>query len=249
MLWDVVVPSAMPELLNGIRTALALSFILLVSSELIVAQQGLGYLIGFLGANGVYDAMFAVVLTVAFLGFAADRALSPGHAEGAAMAGIEPRAESRSRSAHGPGRGCAAVHRLWGFARLSIVLLARALGVASRAAGAVTPFMLPPLAPVLERIWSDSASPATCLLNTRRSRSTAPSPASRSRRSAAIVLGMADLAQRLARWFFDPIISVGFPMPKIAFLPVIILWLGVYDMLEDFDGRDRCHLSRSSPRP
>jgi NitT/TauT family transport system permease protein len=74
MLWDVVVPSAMPELLNGIRTALALSFILLVSSELIVAQKGLGYLIGFLGSNGSYEAMFAVVLTVAFLGFAADRA-------------------------------------------------------------------------------------------------------------------------------------------------------------------------------
>ena len=31
-------------------------------------------------------------------------------------------------------------------------------------------------------------------------------------------------------WFFDPIISVGFPMPKIAFLPVIMLWLGVYDV-------------------
>jgi ABC-type nitrate/sulfonate/bicarbonate transport system permease component len=73
MLWDVVVPSAMPELLNGIRTALALSFILLVSSELIVARQGLGYLIGYLGANGSYEAMFAVVLTVAFTGFAADR--------------------------------------------------------------------------------------------------------------------------------------------------------------------------------
>ena len=61
-------------MLNGIRTALALSFILLVSAELIVAREGLGYLIGFLGANGTYDAMFAVVLTVAFLGFAADRA-------------------------------------------------------------------------------------------------------------------------------------------------------------------------------
>jgi NitT/TauT family transport system permease protein len=73
MLWDVVVPSALPELLNGIRTALALSFILLVSSELIVAREGLGYLIGYLGANGSYDAMFAVVLTIAFLGFAADR--------------------------------------------------------------------------------------------------------------------------------------------------------------------------------
>jgi ABC-type nitrate/sulfonate/bicarbonate transport system permease component len=73
MLWDVVVPSALPELLNGIRTALALSFILLVSSELIAAQQGLGHLIGFLGASGSYDAMFAVVLTVALLGFIADR--------------------------------------------------------------------------------------------------------------------------------------------------------------------------------
>ena len=73
MLWDVVVPSALPELLNGIRTALALSFILLVASELIVAQKGFGFLIGYLGANGNYDAMYAVVLTVAFLGFAADR--------------------------------------------------------------------------------------------------------------------------------------------------------------------------------
>jgi NitT/TauT family transport system permease protein len=63
----------MPELLNGVRTALALSFILLVSSELIVAQKGFGYLIGYLGASGSYDAMYAVVLTVAFLGFAADR--------------------------------------------------------------------------------------------------------------------------------------------------------------------------------
>lgn len=73
MLWDVVLPSAMPELLNGARTALALSFILLVASELIVAQKGFGFLIGNLGANGSYDAMYAVVLTVAFLGFAADR--------------------------------------------------------------------------------------------------------------------------------------------------------------------------------
>ncbi len=71
--WDVVVPGALPELLNGVRTALALSFILLVSSELIVARQGFGYLIGYLGANGSYEAMFAVVLTVAFIGFLADR--------------------------------------------------------------------------------------------------------------------------------------------------------------------------------
>jgi ABC-type nitrate/sulfonate/bicarbonate transport system permease component len=73
MLWDVVVPSSLPDLLNGIRTALALAFILMVTSELIVAREGLGNLIGYLGANGSYDAMYGVVLTVAFLGFAADR--------------------------------------------------------------------------------------------------------------------------------------------------------------------------------
>lgn len=73
MMWDVVLPSALPDLLNGIRTALALAFVLMVTSELIVAREGLGNLIGFLGANGSYAAMYAVVLTVAFLGFAADR--------------------------------------------------------------------------------------------------------------------------------------------------------------------------------
>jgi ABC-type nitrate/sulfonate/bicarbonate transport system permease component len=72
-LLDVVIPSAMPELLNGIRTALALSFILLVSSELIVARKGLGYMIGYLGDGGNYEAMFAVVLVVAAMGFIADR--------------------------------------------------------------------------------------------------------------------------------------------------------------------------------
>jgi NitT/TauT family transport system permease protein len=72
-LWDVVVPSAMPELLNGIRTALALSFILLVASELIVARQGLGFMLSELGDSGNYDGMFAVVIIVSVLGFAADR--------------------------------------------------------------------------------------------------------------------------------------------------------------------------------
>ena len=66
------VPLTMAET-DGIRTAIALSFILLVSSELIVAQRGFGFLIGSLGANGSYEAMYAVVFTVAFLGFAADR--------------------------------------------------------------------------------------------------------------------------------------------------------------------------------
>jgi len=72
-LMDVVAPSALPEILSGARISLAISFVLLVSSELLVSRQGLGYMIGFLGDGGAYDAMFAVVLTVALLGFIADR--------------------------------------------------------------------------------------------------------------------------------------------------------------------------------
>ncbi|MGH6716104.1 MAG: ABC transporter permease, partial [Bradyrhizobium sp.] len=45
-----------------------------------------------------------------------------------------------------------------------------------------------------------------------------------------VAIGVAMSRSRIARWFFDPIVSVGFPMPKIAFLPVVILWLGVYDV-------------------
>jgi NitT/TauT family transport system permease protein len=42
VLWEVVLPSALAELLSGIRTALAFAFVLLVASELIVARRGLG---------------------------------------------------------------------------------------------------------------------------------------------------------------------------------------------------------------
>jgi NitT/TauT family transport system permease protein len=74
VLREIILPAAMPDILAGIRTALALSFVLLVSSELVIAREGLGYLIGWLGDGGVYSSMFAVVLTVAGLGFVADRA-------------------------------------------------------------------------------------------------------------------------------------------------------------------------------
>jgi NitT/TauT family transport system permease protein len=70
---EIVLPSALPEILAGIRTAMAFAFVLLVATELIAARQGLGYMIGWLGDGGVYDAMFAVVLTVSLLGFTADR--------------------------------------------------------------------------------------------------------------------------------------------------------------------------------
>jgi NitT/TauT family transport system permease protein len=72
-LTEIVLPGALPEILAGTRTAIAFAFVLLVSTELIVARQGLGYMIGWLGDGGVYDAMFAVVITVSALGFFCDR--------------------------------------------------------------------------------------------------------------------------------------------------------------------------------
>lgn len=44
-----------------------------------------------------------------------------------------------------------------------------------------------------------------------------------------IVVGIMIARVALARWFFDPLVSVGLPMPKIAFLPVFMLWFGVFD--------------------
>jgi len=73
ILTEIVVPAAMPEILSGIRTALAFSFILMVSSEFILAKDGIGYLIATLGDGGAYAAMFACIFTVAGVGFGADR--------------------------------------------------------------------------------------------------------------------------------------------------------------------------------
>jgi len=73
VLWQVVVPGAMPDILAGLRTALAVSFVLLVSSEFLISKDGLGYLISGFGDGGVYEAMFACIITVVAMGFTADR--------------------------------------------------------------------------------------------------------------------------------------------------------------------------------
>ena len=70
---DVLLPAASPQILTGIRTAIAFMFLLMVSSELVIATNGLGYLIGSLGDAGSYPAMFAVILAVTLLGYVADR--------------------------------------------------------------------------------------------------------------------------------------------------------------------------------
>ena len=97
MLWDVVVPSALPELLNGVRTALRSAFILLVSSELIVSQQGFGYLIGYLGSTGAYEGMYRGGAHGRVPRLCRGPALSASHATAAPMAGLEDTASWRPR--------------------------------------------------------------------------------------------------------------------------------------------------------
>lgn len=76
VLREVVLPAALPEILSGWRAALAFSFILMVSSEFLIATDGVGFVISSLGDGGIYPAMFAAIFFVATIGFLADRAFA-----------------------------------------------------------------------------------------------------------------------------------------------------------------------------
>jgi len=73
LLWRVILPAALPQIATGVRTAIAIAIIVLVSSEFISSDSGLGYLIFSYGGVGADDAMLAVVLYLALLGYAFDR--------------------------------------------------------------------------------------------------------------------------------------------------------------------------------
>jgi ABC-type nitrate/sulfonate/bicarbonate transport system permease component len=147
------------------------------------------------------------------------------------MAGIDtggPHSPAASRTA-GDSRAYGVLRAMGrGFARIfSVLALAAAWELFARS-GAVTPFMLPPLSAVLVRIWNDLLA-GDLVLNTGVTLYRALAGFLIGA-IAGIALGMAMSRNHLANWFFDPLISAGFPMPKIAFLPVVILWLGVYDL-------------------
>jgi len=125
-----------------------------------------------------------------------------------------------------PARGLDAVFR-FGAGLFSILVMLIAWELFARS-GKVTMFMLPPFSAVVARIYTDAiggdlwinlgltlyrAMTGFCIATV-----------------GGITLGALMSRVRIVHWFFDPIISVGFPMPKIAFLPVIMLWLGLYDV-------------------
>jgi ABC-type nitrate/sulfonate/bicarbonate transport system permease component len=85
----VVLPSALPQVLAGLRVALALAFIVVIASEMSGSRDGLGFLIATAEDNARFDLMYAAIIAIALAGFAGDRALASarrrllaGHAAG-----------------------------------------------------------------------------------------------------------------------------------------------------------------------
>jgi ABC-type nitrate/sulfonate/bicarbonate transport system permease component len=117
---------------------------------------------------------------------------------------------------------------LGGAARVASVLVLLAAWEIFARSGAVTTYQLPALSAVLARIWHDGAS-GDLFINTALTLYRAMVGFAIAA-VGGVAIGVAMARTRIARWFFDPIISVGFPMPKIAFLPVVVLWLGVFDV-------------------
>jgi len=110
---------------------------------------------------------------------------------------------------------------------ISLLALAAGWELFARS-GAVTPFMLPRLSVVLERIGADAASGELWQnLGMTLYRSLLGFLISV---VLGVSLGFAVTQNRFARWLLDPLVSAGFPMPKIAFLPIITLWLGFHDL-------------------
>lgn len=77
MLYRVVLPASLPKIFDGWRVALALTFVMMFSSEMIGSSTGLG--LGFMILNadayGRTDIVLAAVAVIAILGFIFDRLL------------------------------------------------------------------------------------------------------------------------------------------------------------------------------
>lgn len=73
VLWKIIVRAALPEILSGIRIALAMSWLLVVAAEMLISRNGLGFLISYSGETGDYATMFGAILVVVAIGFLSDR--------------------------------------------------------------------------------------------------------------------------------------------------------------------------------
>jgi ABC-type nitrate/sulfonate/bicarbonate transport system permease component len=150
------------------------------------------------------------------------------------MAGVSGRPAPRGRALRAPAPQLAGLRleRVLSWsgrkfaASLSLIAVVIAWEAVSRS-GLVTDFLLPPPSAVLAHVGAGAVSGQLALnLGLTLYRALVGFLVAA---AAGIVLGIFMARNAWVNWFFDPIISVGFPMPKIAFVPIFMLWFGLYD--------------------
>jgi ABC-type nitrate/sulfonate/bicarbonate transport system permease component len=71
----IVVPSAVPYIITGMRVAMASAFMSIIPAEILAADSGIGYLLQNSSMLLQTDRIFVALLTISVLGFLCDRAL------------------------------------------------------------------------------------------------------------------------------------------------------------------------------
>ncbi|EKP0279403.1 taurine ABC transporter permease TauC [Aeromonas bestiarum] len=89
VLWHVILPGALPEILTGLRIGLGVGWSTLVAAELIAATRGMGFMVRSAGEFLATDVVLAGILVIALIAFilelglrALQRRLTPWHGEG-----------------------------------------------------------------------------------------------------------------------------------------------------------------------
>lgn len=70
--WYVVVPAAIPKMVDGIRLAWAFGWRALMAGELIISVSGLGHLLNVVAKAGQLDQLLSIMLLIAMIGMAID---------------------------------------------------------------------------------------------------------------------------------------------------------------------------------
>lgn len=88
VLWFVILPGALPEILTGLRIGLGVGWSTLVAAELIAATRGLGFMVQSAGEFLATDVVLAGIMAIAVVAFslelglrALQRRLTPWHGE------------------------------------------------------------------------------------------------------------------------------------------------------------------------
>lgn len=71
--YKVMIPAALPTILTGVRIGMIFSFIIVISSEMIMSNTGLGVLVVQFGQYGQYASVFATVFWITVLVAGMDR--------------------------------------------------------------------------------------------------------------------------------------------------------------------------------